>query len=431
VTSGRQPVSSVVASWTLFLLFLANALNVGDRMLLGVVTEPARHDLALSDTQMALANGLLFVLFNLIAGLFIARLVDRGNRLRILTIGIIAWSISTAATGLAHNFSELAVARLGVGIGEAAAFPVVMSLIPDMFRPQVRGTVIGVFQSSSFVGIVGGTILAGVVAASLGWRPMFMVCGVAGMVLAAVVVLTVSEPDREDPADPAEDAGVWLAGMAAGLRRVTQLPGFVPLALGFGISTMMGAVLGAWGSAFLQRSHGVPLREVGIVIGPAIGIGGLAGTLVSGAIADRLVRKRGSVVAMLRLPLVALPLSTPFMAAFIFAPTLPVTMLCAAGMNFLLSCAFVPCINYAVARAGAGDRALISTVMLASSGLIGGALGPLIVGALSDLLTPKLGSEGLRYALSAMLVSPLLATSFLIAAFRQAPGTPFEQAQPA
>jgi MFS family permease len=431
VTVGRREVSALAGSWTLFLLFLANVLNVGDRMLLGVVTEPVRHDLALSDTQMALANGLLFVLFNLIAGLFIARLVDRGNRVRILTVGIALWSLATAATGLARNFPELAVARLAVGVGEATAFPAVMSLIPDLFRPQVRGRAIGVFQSSSFIGIVGGTILAGVVAAALGWRPMFMVCGIAGVVLATIVVLTVSEPDREEPPEAAEDAGRWLAGLAAGLRRVMTIPGFVPLALGFGISAMMGAVLGAWGPAFLQRSHGVPLREVGIVIGPAVGIGGLVGTLVSGALADRLVRKHGSMSAMLRLPLVALPLAAPFMAGFIFAPTLLATMICAAGMNFLLSCAFVPCINYAVVRAGAGDRALVSTVMLAASGLVGGALGPFIVGALSDALTPQLDGEGLRYALSAMIASPVLAAAFLFAAFRRAPDAAVGQAQPA
>jgi MFS family permease len=431
VTGGRQPVSSLVAAWTLFLLFVANVLNVGDRMLLGVVTEPVRHDLALSDTQMALANGLLFVLFNLIAGLFIARLVDRGNRVRILTVGIALWSLATAATGLARNFPELALARLAVGVGEATAFPAVMSLIPDLFRPQVRGRAIGIFQSSSFIGIVGGTILAGVVAAALGWRPMFIVCGAAGIVVATIFVLTVREPAREEAPGPAEDAGRWLAGLAAGLRRVMTIPGFVPLALGFGVSAMMGAVLGAWGPAFLQRSHGVPLREVGIVIGPAVGIGGLVGTLVSGAVADRLTRTHGSMSAMLRLPLVALPLAAPFMAGFIFAPTLLATMLCAAGMNFLLSCAFVPCINYAVVRAGGGDRALVSTVMLAASGLIGGALGPFIVGALSDALTPQLGSEGLRYALSAMIASPVLAAAFLFAAFRRAPDAPVQQVQPA
>jgi MFS family permease len=423
-------VSPIVAGWTLFLLFLANVLNVGDRMLLGVVTEPVRKDLALSDTQMALANGLLFVLFNLIAGLFIARMVDRGNRVRILVLGIAGWSLATAATGLAQNFTVLALARLGVGIGEATAFPAVMSLIPDLFRPRVRGTAIGVFQSSTFIGIVGGTVIAGVLAASMGWRPMFMVCGAAGMVLAILVTLTVREPAREEPVDTAPGDN-WLAGMAAGLRRVVAVPGFVPLAIGFGISAMMGAVLGAWGPAFLQRSHDVPLREVGIVIGPAVGIGGMAGTLLSGAIADGLVKRRGSVAAALWLPLVALPLAAPFMAGFVFAPTLLATMLCAAMMNVLLSCAFVPCINYAVVRAGAGDRALVSTVMLASSGLIGGALGPFVVGALSDVFTPQMGEEGLRYALAAMIASPLLAAAFLFAAIRQAPGIPTAKVQAA
>ena len=134
---------------------------------------------------------------------------------------------------------------------------------------------------------------------------------------------------------------------------------------------------------------------------------------------------------MLRVPLVALPLATPFMAGFIFAPTLFLTMACAAAMNFLLSCSFVPCVNYAVARADPGDRALASAVMLASSGLIGGALGPFIVGLMSDGLTPQLGAPGLRYALSAMIVTPILATGFLIAAVRNAAGAQVSQQQAA
>jgi MFS family permease len=424
VTSDRQSVSPVIACWTLFLLFIANVLNVGDRMLLGVVTEPVRHDLGLSDTQMSLANGFLFVLFNLVAGVFIARLADRGNRVRILAVGIAAWSISTAATGLAHNFPALALARVGVGIGEATAFPAVMSLIPDLFRPQVRGRAVAMFQSSSFIGIVGGTVLAGVLAAALGWRNMFLACGVAGVVLAMGLVLSVTEPARETAPGPEPSNDRWVEGMNAGLRRVFAAPGFVPLALGFGISAMMGAVLGAWGPAFLQRSHGVPLREVGIVIGPAVGIGGLAGTLVSGAIADRLVRRRGSTAAMLRVPLVALPLATPFMAGFVFAPSLFEAMVCAALMNFLLSSAFVPCVNYAVTRADPGDRALASTMMLAASGLIGGALGPFLVGVLSDAMTPRLATEGLRYAISTMIVTPLLAAGFLLAAVRMTADAP-------
>jgi MFS family permease len=404
-------------------LSLANVLNVGDRMLLGVVTEPVRSDLALSDTQMSLANGFLFVLFNLVAGVFVAHWIDRGNRVRILAVGIAAWSLSTAATGLAHSFPMLALARAGVGVGEATAFPAVMSLIPDMFRPEVRGRAMAVFQSSSFVGIVGGTILAGVLAASLGWRAMFVVCGVGGVALATVFLLTVREPHREQTAI---ETARWLADLKSGLVRILSAPAFVPLAIAFGISAMMGAVLGAWGPAFLQRSHGVPLREVGIVIGPAVGIGGFAGTLASGAIADRLVRRNGSVAAMLRVPLVALPLSAPFMAGFVFAPTLVLTMTCAAVMNFLVSCAFVPCVNYAVTCALPRDRGLTSTVMLAASGLIGGGFGPFVVGALSDAMTPQHGAEGLRYALSAMIASPVIAAAFLAIAVRMTRGDPLE-----
>jgi MFS family permease len=275
-----------------------------------------------------------------------------------------------------------------------------------------------VFQSSTFVGVVGGTILAGVLAASLGWRAMFAVCGVVGVVLAAVILLTLREPDREQPG---VDTAEWLADLKVGLLRILRSPGFVPLAIAFGISAMMGAVLGAWGPAFLQRSHGVPLRDVGIVIGPAVGIGGFAGTLASGALADWLVRRNGSAMAMLRVPLAALPLSAPFMAGFVFAPTLLLCMACAAVMNFLISCAFVPCVNYAVTCAQPGDRGLTSTVMLAASGLIGGALGPFVVGVLSDAITPQLGAEGLRYALSIMIVSPVAAAAFLAIAVKTMP----------
>jgi len=101
-----------------------------------------------------------------------------------------------------------------------------------------------------------------------------------------------------------------------------------------------------------------------------------------------------------------------------------------AVMNVLLSSAFVPCINYTVARAGAGDRALVSTIMLASSGLIGGALGPFVVGALSDAFAPQVGTEGLRYGLAAMIASPILATAFLFVAIRQAPGIRPARARP-
>ena len=156
------------------------------------------------------------------------------------------------------------------------------------------------------------------------------------------------------------------------------------------------------------------------MIGPAVGIGGIAGMLVSGVWADRLAVRHRDIAAMLRVPLVALPLSIPFVAGFIVAPSIGLTMLSAAVMNFLVSCAYAPCVNYAVTSVVPTDRGLVSSLMLAASGLVGSALGPFIVGAASDVLTPVYGSEGLRYAIATMIPTPAIAVLFVWLAVRQA-----------
>jgi MFS family permease len=411
MTGEHSTISRRAAGWTMFILFLVNVMNIGDRTLLGVVTEPVRKELFLSDTQMSLANGFLFVLFNLVGGLVIARFVDRGNRKRILAFGVIAWSLATAATGLAQDFLTLSLARVVVGIGEATVFPVAMSMIPDLYRQTARGRAIAVYQSSAIVGVIGGTIAAGILAAAFGWRTMFQFCGLAGIGVALLLLMTVGEPPRGETSE--HDEGPWLTDFLAGARRILSQRGFPALALCFGTSGMMVAVLGAWGPAFLQRSHGLPLAQVGLAIGPAVGIGGVMGMLVSGLWADRLIARHGDPSAVLRVPLITLPLSVPFLAGFVTAPGLALTLACAAMMNFLLSCAFTPCINYAVSSVDPADRGLVSSIMLAASGLIGTGLAPFIVGALSDFLTPTLGTEGLRYALLSMIPTPLLSAVFI------------------
>lgn len=416
----RTPPASV---WALFVLFVANVFNQADRMLFGVVVDPIREDLLLSDTQMSLLSGLFFVLFNLVAGLLLARAIDRGNRVRILAIGVFAWSLATAAQGYAEGFWSLAAARIAVGIGEATAFPAAMSLIPDLFRVQARGRAVAAFQSSTFVGIVGGTVVAGVLGAMLGWRMMFVACGLAGMV-AVALLFTVREPARSHAQTAAPEGESYLAGMLAACRRVLGLPGMPALMVGFGLTSMMTSVLAAWGPAFLLRSHGVPLAQVGLVIGPSVGIGGIVGTIAGGIIADALVRRRGTPSAALLVPLVSAPLSLPFMAAFIFAPTLLVAMACAALMNVAISASMPSTVSYAVSRAHPRDRAMLSTMLLAAAGLIGGSLGPFIVGSLSDMWADRAGTESLRQAMAVMLVMPLLATGFLLHAWRRAKTAP-------
>lgn len=415
-SAARQP-TAFSSCWALAVLFLTNVFNQGDRMLFGVVADPIRRELQLSDTELSLASGLFFVLFNLIGGLFIARFIDRGNRVRILALGVVVWSMATAATGLAHDFPQLTLARIMVGIGEATAFPAAMSLIPDLFRLGARGRAVSIYQSSSFVGIVGGTVIAGILAASMGWRSMFMVCGLAGIGVAMLLLFTVAEPPRDASSANPQRLAYWDDFTTGAWRIVTQ-PGFWPLSIGLGFALMMGAVLGAWGPAFLLRSHQVPLAQVGLVIGPPVGLGGIVGTIASGFLADWIIRRRGRRADMLLIPLVAVPLSLPFMVGFIFTPVLGTAMICAAAMNVLLSAAVPPTMNYAINAAAPSDRGLTSTVVLIVMGLVGGALGPFVVGSLSDHLSADLGGEALRYSLSSMLVTPIVATLLLAVTFR-------------
>jgi MFS family permease len=407
-----------IPAYSLFLLFLANLLNVADRSLLGIVVDPVKADLGLTDTEMSIIAGSAFVLFNLFVGIFIARWVDRGNRKRILILGITLWSAATALTGLAQGFASLALTRILVGVGEATAFPVAISLIADLFTRDRRPRAVGIFQSSIFVGVVIGSIAAGVLAAMHGWRMMFLICGAAGFALVLVMLLTMREParGRYDAAEPQKTATCSLGATIAHLFRI---PGFGLLSLGTAIGSMTGAVLPVWAPTFLLRSHGVDLAHVGLLIGPAVGIGGVTGTIASGMLASRLARKRGNELHGLLVPVIAMPIAVPFYAIFCFAPSLSLTVAAAAIMNFLLSSGSSPCFAAVLGLSPPSMRGVSSTIMLAASGVVGGAIAPLLVGAVSDALMPALGKGSLRYALATMLITPLLGAAVLWLAYRR------------
>lgn len=404
------------AAYVLLLLFLANLLNVADRALLGIVVDPVKADLHLSDTQMSIVSGSAFVLFNLVVGIFIARWVDRGNRKLILTLGIALWSGATALTGLAQGFYSLGMTRVLVGVGEATCMPVAYSIIADMFFAPRRPRAIAIFQASTFVGLVLGSILAGVLAAAHGWRFMFVTCGLAGFALVLLLTVSMREaarmPDPGSRRDAAPDGGLLQA-----MRHLLRIPGFISLSLGAGMGSMAVGALPTWAPAFLLRSHGVDLAAVGALIGPAVGGGGVLGTLAAGVIATRLARRRGNEIPGLWVPIIALPLAAPFFALFCFASSLTVAMMAAAIMNFLLATALGPCIAVAIGMAPARMRAVASTLMLLASGVIGGALAPLIVGWASDLLSPTLGGDSLRYGLAMLAPTPAIAGLLLWRAY--------------
>ena len=405
-------------AYGLFLLFASNLLNYADRSLLGIVVDPIKADLRLSDTEMSIVSGSAFVLFNLVVGILIAGWVDRANRTRILIMGVALWSAATAATGWAEGFVSLAVTRALVGIGEATAFPVAISMIADLYAPDRRARAVGIYQSSVFVGVVLGSIAAGVLAAAYGWRHMFLICGAVGFILVVLMLFTMREPQRgRFDSDDAFDTPA--PKLPAAVARLLRIPGFPLLALGTGIGAMTGGVLPVWAPTFLLRSHDVALANVGALIGPTVGLGGVTGTIAAGIFASRLARSGGSELKGLLVPIVAMPLAVPFFLIFCFSPSLVVTMGAATIMNFLLASGSSPCFAAAVALSPANMRGVASTILLAAIGIIGAALAPLAVGALSDALMPSLGQESLRYALSSLVFVPLVSAAVLWLSYRQ------------
>lgn len=410
------PRSGVFAVWVLTLLLLANIINYADRALLGIVIEPIRKELLLSDTQISIISGFAFSLFFLVAGIAIARWVDRGNRRLILALGIGLWSAATASTTFVTGFYSLALTRMLVGVGEAVVFPVALSLLADLYPGPKLTRSVSIFQASSGVGIMAGSILAGILAAALGWRSMFEIFGVAGLVLVLLIALTMKPTPRVVPTGLAAQE---RSGLFAAIGEILKIPGIGWLAFGYGASNMVLACLPVWGPAFLLRSHGVKLAEVGALVGPPAVIGGIAGGLFAGVVAAKLIARHGNRWAGLIVPMIALPLGVPAYATFLFAPSLPVALFGVGVMNFLLSSGLGPCVALAVSLVPPTRRGVTSTLMLIVQNLLAFALGPLLVGMLSDSLHPAFGEDALRHAMSIMLVAPLIASALLWVARRK------------
>jgi MFS family permease len=187
---------SYAPRYTLFILMLTYSCNVMDRNILTMVLEPIRHEFALSDTQLGLLSGLSFAIFYAVAGLPLGLAADRLNRRNLIFVCLTLWSGMTALCGMAGSFVQLLVARIGVGVGEAGGGPPAMAMISDLFSAKRRATAISAFYLASPLGSLVSFAGGGWLAQHYGWRTAFYAAGVPGLILAAVLILTVREPPR-------------------------------------------------------------------------------------------------------------------------------------------------------------------------------------------------------------------------------------------
>src|ERR1700760_4119763 len=196
LTGTKGGVSSQYRNYVLMMLTLVYVFNFIDRQVLLILQESIRKELHLSDTQLGLLSGFTFAVFYVTLGIPIARLADRTNRRNTVAISLSLWSIMTACCGLARNFIQLLLARVGVGVGEAGGSPPAHAMISDYFPPEKRSTALSIYSSGLYLGVLIGFLSGGYLNQHMGWRTAFFVVGLPGIIFSLLFYLTVKEPKR-------------------------------------------------------------------------------------------------------------------------------------------------------------------------------------------------------------------------------------------
>ncbi len=402
------------ARWVLFVLVVVYAVNFIDRNILAVLLQPIKEELGASDTEMGFLTGFAFAVFYTFAGIPIARIADRGSRRNLMAVGIAFWSVMTAACGLARGFGELALARIGVGVGEASATPAAHSLISDYFPPERRTQAIAIYNSGASIGVLFGLLLGGWLQQTFGWRVAFAVVGLPGVLVALLVWVSVAEPPRggsEGIQDPGESPD-----LRATLRHLAALRTFRHVALAASLYGMTAYGVLNWAPTFLRRVHELSYAEVGFKLGLVIGLGGAAGALLGGVLCDRLSKR--DVRWLVWVPALAGVGLLPCFGVFTLSDDPGLALAAFLPVNLLNVVFAAP--TYAIAQglARLRMRAMASAIVLFVLNLIGLGLGPVLVGVLSDALEPRFGNEAIRYALLAVIAANLWAAAHSLLAAR-------------
>ena len=189
-------ISAATRRYALVILAIVYMFNFIDRQILGILLPAIRDEFGVSDTWLGFLSGTAFAMFYIVLGIPVARYADRHNRRNLIALAVAVWSGMTALSGMAANFAQLALARIGVGVGEAGCSPPAHSMIADLYPPEKRSTAMGVYTIGISAGIMMAYLAGGWVAQNIGWREALLVVGIPGLVLALVVRFTVAEPKR-------------------------------------------------------------------------------------------------------------------------------------------------------------------------------------------------------------------------------------------
>ncbi len=405
-------------------LMLAYIFSYIDRTILSLLVAPIRRDMQISDTQLSLLHGFAFAVFYTLLGFPVGRLADQRNRVNIIVIGIGLWSLFTAACGLARNFWQLFLMRVGVGVGEAALNPCAYSIITDLFPKSLLSRAMSTYVMGTYMGfgvafIVGGLVIGlnelpttelPLVGEVRTWQAVFFYVGLPGLLVMALVKMTAREPQRRD---------LVHANMGKRGVPIPVVLGFVKLnkwtlishVLGFGLLGVLVNGLVLWTPSFFARTHGWDVSETGVLYGFVLLVFGPLGIFLGGWVADHLDKegpRGGTFVASASF--VGLAIIPAFFSPLLANPYLSLALIAA-----LVLCTSAP---WGIAVSALQQftpnemRGQISAVYLFFVNIIGIGLGPTLIALVTD---HGFGEDRmLRYSMSIVAgISAVLATLIL------------------
>ncbi len=372
------PTRSASPWFALFVLTGITTVGFIDRIIVNVLVEPLKAEFGLSDTQIGLLTGVAFAALNVGLGIFVARLAERHRRLSLTAVGVLAWSVATAACGVAGNWIQLLFARIGVGVGEAVGLPANQSVIADYFPPEKRATAMSVQMLAPPIGALLGAAGGAYIANTYGWQMAFYVAAAPGVVFALLVYFFVAEPPRGQ-----HDTGdvETVPPFSAVLARFWRLPSARHMVAGSALASMIGFGLNAFVAALLMRKFGLSLVQAGLFSGLLASAPGVISITMGGMLADHFGKQRPSTYALL--PGISLLLAVPIYLFAISRDDVAILLTCMALAALFqysyLGCTYGTLQNMMHARSRATASALLNAIYT----LMGG-LGPLLIGLISD-----------------------------------------------
>lgn len=404
-----------VSTRVLLLLLLAYVFNFLDRQIVSILKIPIKAELGLTDTQLGLMGGIAFASVYSTLAIPIARYADRtGRRARVIGVAAAVWSLFTAMCGLVTSFWQLFAARMGVGVGEAGGVAPSYALIAQHFAPHRRARALAVFSLGIPIGSALGLFFGGWLAETINWRTAFVIIGLAGLPVGWLISTRVPEAPPGAPVAPLADSTPRFLDVASELARK---PSFWLLSFGAASCSIGGYGLGFWLPSYFSESLGLSLGSIGSYFGTIVLIGGSAGIMLGGALADKLGGSRHYAYALT--PAVAFLFTAPLYAAAMSVDS-RTTAWILFTLAYALSLAWLgPIINAVQSLVDPPRRATASASFLLINNLIGIGFGTFIFGFLADVLRPTYGGEAMRYSILYGLGFYLLAALLcLLAAWR-------------